>query len=1163
MAQAVLSAVFRGVDEISDKFERMTSSGVQAVDSFSNAGTMISDSMEQTASGADIASRSIDNAATSTERLTSTMGSVSDGADRNAASMGRLGESVDETSQEFDALGDEAGNAEIDVSDSINAMGAAIMAAGVAMLIRQITAAVIDLANEFSRAEAIIVKSSGATGQELASLRDSTISVWSGVPESIENVATVLGTLNTATGAVGDEIEELTRKTLDFARVNNEDAAVSASTLGRLKNALELDVAGLSATLDQLTLASQMSGLGVNAMAEYIIAAGPSFEEMGFGVERSIALFSSFYQAGAEPRELLSSLNILLNRMAQEGLTNAEEAFDELIASIYAAPDILSATVIASEAFGARVGAKVADDIRAGRFAIDDWVDAISNSQGTLAATAEAALTVEERWEQASNSLSAAFVGQLAPATNAVSLAFADMVEGIGNFLQENPALASAIAALGVTLGAAAAGIMAFVAAGMIKMKVLPLLTAGVAMFGITTQIAIWPLTLIVGAIAAVVAIITVLASRTNQAEDEMRLLSAASREQYMEIQALESRYEETVATLGETSTEAQLLRVEIDALTDSFERNRISMEDFMANHRATMDGYYEMVQQHIESREAVEAEAESIMSLVDSLEALMGQTSRTAAEKQQILGIVDLLNQRIPELGLVYDAYTDSLNLCAAAIRAIGEAEVQRRMHADMYDAMLERIERQVDLDTAAAAALEQKGAAQREFNAAEQAWLDAINADFADHFEIGRLVDEMFEAQKNLETLTEAWEEAALVYERNSGWIDYYARNLANYSAELERAAQEQEELTRQIEEAEIAVTEIMDRITELGRTYDAAYAAAYSSISGQFNLWDVAKQEITKSIDEITMAMDSQIEHWEAYRQNIDIVNAAADGFEGLSDVVADFGDGSQMSVAVMDDLATKVEAAGTGCEESAQAVRDFITTWENLQEEQAATAASLADLQTNYTNTMNELTNELTNMVNGMDVAGEARSAAEATMNAYLDALRAGGEEAVAEANRIGAAVAAALGSGTVGGGGGATPRYPASDGLAYVPYDEFPANLHKGERVLTAEENIRYNWSLPFIEALSRLDSDTSGSSTSISAAPPMNISMSSGSESSAQPTAGAKEHVIRLEGVGTIKCDSAASKEAVLDLLQANMKPVLLGIIQEEIFEEGELSYDF
>ncbi|QIB26105.1 hypothetical protein [Caloranaerobacter azorensis] len=50
---------------------------------------------------------------------------------------------------------------------------------------------------------------------------------------------------------------------------------------------------------------------------------------------------------------------------------------------------------------------------------------------------------------------------------------------------------------------------------------------------------------------------------------------------------------------------------------------------------------------------------------------------------------------------------------------------------------------------------------------------------------------------------------------------------------------------------------------------------------------------------------------------------------------------------------------------------------------------------------------------------------------------------------------------------------------------------------------------------------------------------------------------------ININGKGSIKIDSESSKEAMLNILLENIKPILMNILQEEIFEEGELSYDF
>ena len=55
--------------------------------------------------------------------------------------------------------------------------------------------------------------------------------------------------------------------------------------------------------------------------------------------------------------------------------------------------------------------------------------------------------------------------------------------------------------------------------------------------------------------------------------------------------------------------------------------------------------------------------------------------------------------------------------------------------------------------------------------------------------------------------------------------------------------------------------------------------------------------------------------------------------------------------------------------------------------------------------------------------------------------------------------------------------------------------------------------------------------------------------------------------VLELVGKGTIEVSggsgSGLTKNEVLELLIDNIKPVLMGVIKDEIFEEGQLSYDY
>jgi len=746
-------------------------------------------------------------------------------------------------------------------------------------------------------------------------------------------------------------------------------------------NALDRDANGLSLTMDQLTLAVQMSGVSVNNLSEYIIAAGPSFEEMGFGLERSIALFSSFYQAGAEPRELLSSLNILLNRMAKDGATNAEEAFNMLLEQIKEAPDILSATTIASEAFGARVGAKVADDIRAGRFEVDEWTAAIAGAGGTLMQTAEASETLEEKWAQASNSMKVAYESALGPTVSDFSSNMADLVDGIASFIQDNPELVKAVIAFGGVIGLATGGLAAYTVAA----KIVVAMNAAIGG-------SMGPIMLVVGAVAALTAAAVVMSSAIAEAQAELNALRDAN--------------------------------------------------------AALIDAVNAGAQVHLDKVAAIQTEVNASRSLIDEIYSLADAEDKTAEEKQRLATLVELLNESMEGLNLQYDSQTDSLDQTREAVEALVDARERELRAAAAQQRALEITRQQIEL--------EEQLTATRERKAEIDEHLDSLTL-----FQRGNNVGLRNESKalgRELDALMETELELAGSMEYVTGIMDEAATVTATLTEETSLLADNTEDV--------IAATEYLESsLQALADEYDAVYNAALNSVQGQYNLWDKADKVVATATGNINSNLEGQAARWEGYNTNLQDLSGRAGEIEGLSEVIASFADGSKESVNAIAGMAEAMD----------EELATMVENWKNVQAQQEAVAESIAELGVDVEGETANIVASFEGMIADMELSGEARAAAEATISAYEASIRAGEglvrvaiDRILAEVNRLDG-VSASINFSVTGMSGGVDGSH--AGGLSYVPWDDYIARLHKGERVLTAAESEYYTMVPQLINAL--------------------------------------------------------------------------------------------
>jgi len=212
---------------------------------------------------------------------------------------------------------------------------------------------------------------------------------------------------------------------------------------------------------------------------------------------------------------------------------------------------------------------------------------------------------------------------------------------------------------------------------------------------------------------------------------------------------------------------------------------------------------------------------------------------------------------------------------------------------------------------------------------------------------------------------------------------------------------------------------------------------------------------------------------------------------------------------------------------------------VSQYTELKEAQTSTAESLAELETDFTEKMESIQTEMETVVGNMNMSEDARENGKATIDAYVGEIESGIARAQTAIDSL------SFANTTLSGGGfheyaSGTPS--AAPGLALVG-EEGPelVDFSGGERVYTADET-------------DDILSGRGGDDFYVAPA---------GTEESSE-AGGDKTITLRLEGAGEMKVGAnGMSKSEVLEVLVDNIKDVLMGIIQQEILEEGDLSYEF
>lgn len=238
--------------------------------------------------------------------------------------------------------------------------------------------------------------------------------------------------------------------------------------------------------------------------------------------------------------------------------------------------------------------------------------------------------------------------------------------------------------------------------------------------------------------------------------------------------------------------------------------------------------------------------------------------------------------------------------------------------------------------------------------------------------------------------------------------------------------------------------------EKITQLFEQLDS-YAfqnlqAAEQSLRGIFDTFEKVDMEgETKSLFDLTSALDSQIAYWEEYDR---IVERLRD--RGLSDsLLAQYADGSQ---ATMDTLRTFDSA-------SDQELKAISERYETLEAARSEAAAAISAAQLDVDASVDQITDTIARIGTEVDKGKSVDETMKITAG-IIDTLEAQYPAIASWVDKINAKMGTIMSGISVGSSGISVNGFNGSGravGMDYVPYNEFPAYLHEGEAVLTKSE----------------------------------------------------------------------------------------------------------
>lgn len=345
--------------------------------------------------------------------------------EKEAKSCGSaIGSSMQEASDKLESLGGKM----TDAGKQMTELSAGIIAVG---------AASVSAFKEYDSALDTIIKKTGATGESLQVYEDILERIATEIPVDLDTAGRAIGDVATKFGVTGDQLEELSREFIMFARVNNTDVSSSVLNVQKAMRAFGLPAQDAEKVLDRLTSVSQRTGASVDTLALGLVQNSAAFMELGLNADQAIEFMGKLEMSGANAETVMQAMRKALKSAAEDGL-DLEQALVQLQNKIRYGTDEMDGLTYSYEMFG-KSGDQIYAAIKAGTIDFNRMGKAADSAGGTLRKTFEATLSPTDDMTMATNKakIAASELGeQVASALVPIMEGLADIISDVSDWWQ-------------------------------------------------------------------------------------------------------------------------------------------------------------------------------------------------------------------------------------------------------------------------------------------------------------------------------------------------------------------------------------------------------------------------------------------------------------------------------------------------------------------------------------------------------------------------------------------------------------------------------------------------------------------------------------------------------------------------------------------------------